>query len=109
VLVEPGKLGASFFSEHYSDSSDVINQALNFKGFGKIISAENSESIGLLCDNMLIEFMKKAKSIALGPEPLIAHYFAREFEMMNIRIILTGRLNALPTETIRERLRVSYE
>ena len=49
-----------------------------------------------------------AKYIALGPEPVIAYLMAKETEIKNLRIIFTGKINRLPENTIRERLREAY-
>lgn len=61
-----------------------------------------------LIDNCLTEYLKKAKYITLGLEPLIAYLFAKETETKNIRIIILGKLNKVPQEILRERLRETY-
>ncbi len=61
-----------------------------------------------LIDDFIMEQVKQAKSISLGPEPLIGYISAKENEVRNIRIIMVGKLNDVPTEVIRERLRDSY-
>ena len=45
---------------------------------------------------------------AFGISPLIAYILARETEIKAVRIILSGKHNNLPQETIRERLREMY-
>ena len=46
--------------------------------------------------------------MVLGPEPVIAYLLAKENEIKIIRIIMVGKINRLPTEEIRERLRDVY-
>lgn len=61
-----------------------------------------------LADDFLISHVKKAKYRAFGPEPLAAYLLAKENELKAIRIIMVGKINRLPTEEIRERLRDVY-
>ena len=46
--------------------------------------------------------------IPFGPEPVLAFVAAREQEMRNVRIIISGKLAKLPASTIRERMREAY-
>jgi V/A-type H+-transporting ATPase subunit C len=55
-----------------------------------------------------MDYMKKAKFINLGPEPIVTYMYARETEIRNIRIILVGKLNKVSDNLIRERQRDSY-
>lgn len=57
-------------------------------------------------DNVLIKYMKSAKYVAFGEEPIIAYIAARENEAMMIRIIMAGKLEGLAPDEIRSRLRV---
>lgn len=59
-------------------------------------------------DNFMIRYIKKAKYVAFGIEPLVAYLLAKENEIKLARIILTGKKNGLPPEMIKERLRESY-
>jgi len=61
-----------------------------------------------LIDDSLTEYLKKAKYITLGLEPLIAYLFAKEIETKNIRVIIVGKINNIPQEILRERLRETY-
>ena len=60
------------------------------------------------CDDAVMAQAAQARRKALGEEPMIGYLYARDAEFTAIRIILTGRLAGLPTETIRERLRECY-
>ena len=61
-----------------------------------------------LCDNALTAYLSQARRVPFGEHPLIGYLYAKENELTAIRVILTGRLARLDTETIRERLRESY-
>ncbi|TCL76933.1 V/A-type H+-transporting ATPase subunit C [Hydrogenispora ethanolica] len=59
-------------------------------------------------DNYLTELIGRAKYIALGIEPLVGYWLAKETEVRSLRIILTGQSNRVPNSKIKERLRRAY-
>ncbi|WP_191980816.1 V-type ATPase subunit, partial [Clostridium haemolyticum] len=61
-----------------------------------------------LCDNFIMNFIKDAKYISFGPEPLIAYILAKENEIKIIRIIMVGKINNIDSQVIGERLREIY-
>lgn len=61
-----------------------------------------------LCDDTVMDYLKKARMIPFGEQPVIAYLYAREAEATAIRIILTGRMAGLDGATIRARLRRAY-
>lgn len=60
------------------------------------------------CDNALNDYLKTGQMTPFGDAVLVAYAAARENEITAARIILTGRLSGVPTESIRERLRDAY-
>lgn len=60
------------------------------------------------CDDLLIDKIRPQKYQPFGIEPLAAYVLARENEMKSVRIILSGKLNQLPAEMIKERIRETY-
>jgi len=65
-------------------------------------------TIEKLFDNKLIEYVKSAKYISYGIEPLAAYLIAKENEIKIARIIMAGKLAGIPSELIRERMRETY-
>jgi V/A-type H+-transporting ATPase subunit C len=61
-----------------------------------------------LADDFLLNNIKQAKYLTFGPEPLAGYLLAKENELKLIRIIMVGKINRLPTEEIKERLRDVY-
>jgi V/A-type H+-transporting ATPase subunit C len=61
-----------------------------------------------LCDDAVVKYLSGAKLVAFGEAPVIGYLAAKENELTAVRIIMTGRMAGLDTETIRERLRESY-
>jgi len=60
------------------------------------------------CDNLLIKKIRPQKYNSFTVDPIAAYLIAREYEIKTVRIILLGKLNQLPEEIIRERLREMY-
>ena len=79
-------------------------------------AALGSEAVGggtltafeLACDNAVNSYLKNAKLVSYGPEPVMAYLAAVEGEITAVRMILTGRLSGIEPEVIRERLRDLY-
>jgi V/A-type H+-transporting ATPase subunit C len=61
-----------------------------------------------LMDDRLLSLTEESRYTAFGPEPIIAYLMAKETEIKNLRIIFIGKINRLPENTIRERLRETY-
>ena len=61
-----------------------------------------------LADDFLIKYIKQAKYLTFGPEPIVGYLLAKENEIKMIRIIMVGKINQLPVEEIKERLRDVY-
>ena len=64
--------------------------------------------VDLACDNVLLRYLKKAKYVAFGLEPLAGYLAAVEAELTSVRTVITGRLAGLAAERITERLRETY-
>ena len=93
-----------------------IHNRLAATDYGNIIREgieyyKSHNSLALLeknIDNFIMDYMKKAKTIPFGIEPIIGYLYAKENEIKLLRIIMVGQLNNVPPEVIRERLRDSY-
>jgi V/A-type H+-transporting ATPase subunit C len=60
------------------------------------------------CDNTVLRFVKDAKRRSFCASHVVAYLAAMENEVTALRMILTGRLAGLSSDTIRERLRETY-
>lgn len=72
---------------------------------------KNTGSLALyekLMDDRLLSLTSESRYTAFGPEPVIAYLMAKETEIKNLRIVFTGKINRLPENTIRERLRETH-
>lgn len=61
-----------------------------------------------VCDDVLVDYLKGAKYVPFGEQPVFAYVAAKESEFMAVRTIFSGRLAKVNTDLIRERLRKAY-
>jgi len=115
-LISGGVLERDHFLEWFEGPLESFVDSLRFKDYYEIVNrgVENwkrSESFSLLeklFDDYLLNFVKEAKYISLGIEPLIGYLVAKEMEVKNLRTVIVGKFNGLSLEIIKERLRKSY-
>ncbi len=60
------------------------------------------------CDDAVAEKVQSAKFTAFSLDPVIAYYINKDAEIKNARIILSAKLNNIPADTIRKRVRNVY-
>ena len=70
--------------------------------------AESPSAFERWCDNRIIQTISPQKYQAFTIGPVIAYVIARQNEIKTVRIILSGKLNELPDDSIRERVREMY-
>ncbi|MCM8781466.1 MAG: V-type ATPase subunit [Candidatus Omnitrophica bacterium] len=61
-----------------------------------------------VCDDYLLNFLKPAKYMPFGIEPLFAYVVALEYQAKSINAILFCKKNEIPKDIIRKHLRESY-
>ncbi len=119
VLLPGGTVDQKAFMDIYKPSLDALDDVIalgNRTRYRNVVSAglgsfKSTRSFTLfekLSDNFTLSLLDPSKRISLGLEPVIAYLLAKENEIRNLRIILTGKINRLPAEAIRERLRDVY-
>ena len=72
------------------------------------VSGGTLTAFELTCDNAVADYLSNAKLCSFGEESVIAYLAGTENELTAVRMILTGRLAGVPSDTIRERLRDLY-
>lgn len=75
---------------------------------GAAALSDSSSVFERWCDNRIIEAIRPQKYNSFTIGPLVAYVLARQNEIKTVRIILTGKLNHLPDDAIRERVREMY-
>jgi V/A-type H+/Na+-transporting ATPase subunit C len=116
VIIDGGKIDRNLFIDSLTDSIDSFANKISHSDYYNIVKQGLEEysrsgrinNLEKLSENMLIEYVKKAKYVSFGSEPVIAYLAAKEAEIKALRIILVGKLNKVAPELIRERLRDIY-
>ncbi|MDI6840704.1 MAG: V-type ATP synthase subunit C [bacterium] len=78
------------------------------EGVESLISKASFLRLEKLCDDHFISFCRATKYLAFGVEPVLAYFYGKENEFKILRMIFTGKINAIPDTVIRERLPEAY-
>jgi V/A-type H+-transporting ATPase subunit C len=116
VILSNGKLDYGFFNDVFDESYETLIERLAYKDYGKVVEEGISSYMKTrsltkfekLSDDFIFELAKKGKFVAFGIEPLVGYLMAKENEAKIIRMIMVGKINEIPNELIRERLRDVY-
>ncbi len=116
VLLEGGNVQTKIFTDFYENTlENFIGEFSSFeyyemlkKGIEEYEKSGKLTELEKLSEDFIMNSSKKAKYITFGPEPLFAYIIAKETEIKIIRIIMVGKINNIPPERIRERLRDIY-
>ncbi|MCJ7656349.1 MAG: V-type ATP synthase subunit C [Candidatus Atribacteria bacterium] len=103
VEIYDSPLSSWFEKLIHTDYKNIVEIGVNY--FQKNNSLMELEK---LRDNFILNFSKIGKYITFGIEPLIGFVTAKENDIKNIRIILSGKLNKLSPDQIKERVRDTY-
>ncbi|MCK4244004.1 MAG: V-type ATPase subunit [Candidatus Omnitrophica bacterium] len=102
IFIVGGRLEKKIFKKERA----AIEKKIFF--FYSGLELDETSSLEKSSDDLLINYIKKAKIYSFGTEPLIAYLFAKEGELKNIKLILLGKLNNIGVSVIKENLRETY-
>ena len=89
-------IGALFFATPYHELLEAsIPYLRNQKSFLKLEKE---------CEDYVKGFLKTTRSIAAGPQPVVAYFLMKEAEIRTVRMVLTGKKNGLDAKLILDRL-----
>ncbi len=116
ILLEGGEIPIDLYIEGVDKPLEDLIEAFKDTRYKDVIKEgillyqekKNLSALEKLLDDFFMKFLQQAKLITIGVEPFIVHLFAKETEIRNVRIIMTGKINNLPVDLIRERLRLGY-
>ncbi len=116
AFIEKGFLGLTRFLDPFDEPIEGVPRYFEYTPYARVVSegveylqSKNSFlRLEKLCDDHFIGFLKRAKYLTFGVEPLIAYFYAKENEFKMLRMIFVGKLNAVPSNLIKERLPEVY-
>ena len=110
AMAECDSVNAAQLSKAALNGMDAIREYLMGTAYaeGAEALAQSPSAFERWCDNRIIQTISPQKYRAFTIGPVIAYVIARQNEIKTVRIILSGKLNDLPEESIRERVREMY-
>jgi V/A-type H+-transporting ATPase subunit C len=115
-LLTGGFYSPDLLLDNYDLSFSEIAEKIHFTPYRKLWEAvadviEEKETFVELersIEDYLIRYLKKARYIVFGPEPIFAFGLAKRRELGLIRILGMGKLNRIPSDILKERLGETY-
>ncbi len=110
ALVDCDTLNTTALATAAVKGFDDILSLLSYSKYSDCVESikEGTSVFEKWCDNRIMALVKKQKTNPFTLGPLLAFVIARQNEMNAVKIILSGKLNALSDDMIRERLRDMY-
>ncbi len=59
-------------------------------------------------DDFLIVYLRRAKYIVFGPEPIFAYVLAKRRELNLVRLVAVGKFQSIPVESLKQRIGETY-
>jgi V/A-type H+-transporting ATPase subunit C len=105
-LKEVGK-PRTFFKRVFLEGGNLDENAIEQRA-ALIVNEVGVSGVEKYLDNQKMEYVKDALYVPFGIEPIVGYLQAKESEVMNLRMILTGKISGMDDALIRERLRDTY-
>lgn len=110
VLAECDTLDVTALAQAAGQGTDAVIEYLEGTDYAEAAEYVR-KSMALFecwCDNCVMKKVRSEKYNSFTIGPLVGFLLAKETEIKSVRMILSGKLNNLPDEIIRERLREMY-
>ena len=113
ALLEGGLLDKQALLSAYADGQDAVLYLLNrtpYEKLGRLIAESDgtAQVAERLADDFRMELIRSAKHTIFGASVLTAYFYAQEYAVKNIRIVVAAKKAGLAPEIIHERIRTSY-
>jgi V/A-type H+-transporting ATPase subunit C len=116
ALLPGGAITKDTFEKLYGEPVQTIVDSFASSTYQKVVevglsSWSNTGSLAVyerLADDYLLNLARKGLYKPFGEETVIGYLAAKENEAKILRILLVGKINRIPTEMIKERLRDVY-
>ncbi len=105
-LKEIGK-PRTFYRRVFLEGGNLDENAIEQQASG-IVNEVGVSGVEKYLDNEKMDFVRDALYVPFGIEPIVGYLEAKEAEVMNLRMILTGKISGMDDALIKERLRETY-
>jgi len=111
-----GHVDAHKYIDHYEQSLSEFGENIRTTQFPDVWSSavdallerETFVDLEREIENYLMRFLRKAKLIVFGPEPIFAYALARKKELNHIRLLGVSKINVIPQEILKSRMSITY-
>ena len=110
ALVDGGSLDADTLLSRWPDQdvSDLyaggpLETAAKFAG--EAMGGWKITPFELACDNALTDYLRKTRYVPFGADAVVSYLASLDTEIMDLRMVLSGKICGIPGEAIKERLR----
>jgi vacuolar-type H+-ATPase subunit C/Vma6 len=116
LLLRGGFLDESVLLESFDLSFGEIGERLHSSVYysiwilatDELVEKETFVALEREFANFLMIYLKRAKYIVFGPEPIFAYALAKKNELQHVRLLCVGKLNQIPAETLKQRISETY-
>lgn len=114
ALVQGGKISTSLLTTEYEQPPEAVLQgllsgtgyeALVRDALGAVGQGKQLSELDRLFEAAMWEYIRKARYVPLGPEPLVGYIFAKMYELKLARLVLVGKTSGMSRDMMRGRLR----
>jgi len=112
-LIGGGCLGKEYFLDFLEKSLQELRDALMKSPYGAFAARVDFTDLDFAvlereADNYLINFIKRAKYLSFGPEPLFGYLMAKSSEIRAVRMIMMSKFNVIEPGFIAKRMVENY-
>lgn len=116
IFIWGGNISQNFMLSSYEDNNQQLAEKMASFGFkeaftvGAVVVETTGKYTALekILDDMRMKYVKNAKYVSFGIQPIVGYLIAKETEIKNLRMILNGIISEIPKEITSERLRAPY-
>lgn len=117
AMLPGGSVSTDLLAMGVAEAKESVVQSFGLTKYGRLVAdnaaafdggAEAMAALETACGDYLIDYMRSAKRVTFGVEPLVAYLFAKENEVKQLRIILVGKNSGMDSELLKRRLNIAY-
>lgn len=110
-FLDVGLLLDSFHSS-YGEIGDKLAASAYYRAWilatDELVENETFVALEREFENFLMAYLRKAKYIVFGPEPVFAYAMAKKRELQLLRLLGVGILNRIPSDKLKQRMSETY-
>jgi V/A-type H+-transporting ATPase subunit C len=116
LISEGGFVEKKTYLDHFSLSYSEFGEKLHVSPYKhlweKVTDVLSSKNTFLAMEkgfeDFLMDYLRRARFVVFGPEPVFAYALARKKELMLTRLVVTGKMNQIPSGMIKQRISETY-